>query len=115
LPRRSPRPKVGLCAMALSTQAQTIGPIWSTVPAGMDRLPWSKFHWLVIVAPGITWSANGLEITVAGSIADRLRDSGALGFSASPVGFVATLAVYLLGQHADRRVAETSCSSLSPR
>ncbi|HET6292959.1 MAG TPA: hypothetical protein VFG33_06280, partial [Kribbella sp.] len=50
------------------------GPIRSTVPARLDRLPWSRFHWRVVIALGITWVLDGIEITVAGTIADRLRD-----------------------------------------
>jgi MFS family permease len=71
-------------------------PIRSTVPARLDRLPWSGFHWRVIIALGITWVLDGVEITIAGSIADRLRDQGSLGFSSSQVGLGASL--YLLGE-----------------
>jgi MFS family permease len=71
-------------------------PIRSTVPARLDRLPWSSFHWRVILALGITWVLDGLEITIAGSIADRLRDAGTLHLSSSQVGFGASL--YLFGE-----------------
>ena len=36
------------------------------VPARLDRLPWSRWHWLVVVALGITWVLDGLEVTLAG-------------------------------------------------
>src|SRR5882672_10770816 len=39
------------------------------VPARLDRLPWSAFHRLVVVALGITWILDGLEVTLAGSVA----------------------------------------------
>src|SRR5690242_16793387 len=39
------------------------------IPARLDRLPWSKWHWIVIVALGITWILDGLEVTLVGSIA----------------------------------------------
>ena len=42
--------------------------IETDVPARLDRLPWSRFHTLVIVALGITWVLDGLEVTIAGSI-----------------------------------------------
>ncbi|GGZ92028.1 MFS transporter [Streptomyces echinoruber] len=71
-------------------------PIRSTVPQRMDRLPWSAFHWRVVIALGITWVLDGIEITVAGSIADRIRDTQTLGFSASQVGLTAS--IYLLGE-----------------
>ncbi|MEV7420268.1 MFS transporter [Streptomyces sp. NPDC089919] len=72
------------------------GSVHSTVPQRMDRLPWSRFHWRVVIALGITWVLDGIEITIAGSIADRLRDDQALGFSSSQVGLTAS--IYLLGE-----------------
>jgi MFS family permease len=74
----------------------TTAPIRSTVPARLDRLPWSPFHWRVVIALGITWVLDGVEITVAGSIADRLRDQATLGLSSSQVGLAASL--YLAGE-----------------
>lgn len=72
------------------------GPIRSSVPARLDRLPWTGFHWRVVIALGITWVLDGVEITIAGTIADRLRDQDSLGFSSSQVGLAASL--YLLGE-----------------
>jgi MFS family permease len=72
------------------------GPIRSTVPARLDRLPWSSFHWRVIIALGITWVLDGVEITIAGSIGDRLRDHGTLGLTSSQVGLAAS--IYLFGE-----------------
>lgn len=46
----------------------------SRVPARMDRLPWSQWHWLVISALGITWILDGLEVTMVGNIAAVLTD-----------------------------------------
>lgn len=56
----------------------------------MDRLPWGRFHWLVIVALGITWILDGLEVTLAGSLAGALRDSPTLRFSTADVGFASS-------------------------
>jgi MFS family permease len=69
--------------------------IETNVPARLDRLPWSSFHWLVVVALGITWILDGLEVTLAGSVAGALRESPALRFSASDVGFANS--AYLAG------------------
>jgi MFS family permease len=51
------------------------------IPARLDRLPWSRWHWLVIVALGITWILDGLEVTLVGSISGVLTDKGTLHFS----------------------------------
>jgi MFS family permease len=50
----------------------------SRIPARMDRLPWARWHWLVIMALGITWILDGLEVTIVGNIAGILAepDSG---------------------------------------
>ncbi|WP_241233524.1 MFS transporter [Altericroceibacterium xinjiangense] len=65
------------------------------MPARLDRLPWSRFHWLVVIALGITWILDGLEVTIAGSVAGALRESPVLRFSASDVGFANS--AYLVG------------------
>jgi MFS family permease len=81
---------------AISPGSAASGPIRSTVPARLDRLPWSSFHRRVIVALGVTWVLDGIEITVAGSIADRLRDARTLHLSSSQVGLGAS--GYLFGE-----------------
>jgi MFS family permease len=75
---------------------QPTQPFRSTVPARLDRLPWLRFHWRVVIALGITWVLDGVEITIAGSIADRLREEGTLNLSSSQVGLGASL--YLFGE-----------------
>ncbi|HEX5616892.1 MAG TPA: MFS transporter, partial [Solirubrobacteraceae bacterium] len=52
--------------------------IETRVPARLDRLPWSRFHWLVVIGLGTVWILDGLEVTIVGSIAARLteKDSG---------------------------------------
>ena len=67
----------------------------AAIPARLDRLPWSRFHWLVVVALGITWILDGLEVTLAGSVAGALRESPVLRFSAVDVGFANS--AYLFG------------------
>src|ERR1044071_2298591 len=65
------------------------------VPARLDRLPWTRFHTLVVVALGITWILDGLEVTIAGSIVGALQESPVLQFTPEQVGLVAS--AYLAG------------------
>src|SRR6202045_85883 len=53
--------------------------IESDVPARLDRLPWSRWHWLVVVALGITWVLDGLEVTLAGALGGILTRRETLG------------------------------------
>src|SRR5205814_5063961 len=57
--------------------------ITTDIPNRLDRLPWSRWHWLVIVALGITWILDGLEVTLVGSISGVLTDKGTLHLSTS--------------------------------
>src|SRR5690242_3459190 len=65
------------------------------IPARLDRLPWSRFHTLVVAALGITWILDGLEVTLAGSVAGALKASPVLRFSNVDVGLAAS--AYLVG------------------
>jgi MFS family permease len=67
----------------------------TSVPARLDRLPWSRFHSLVIAALGITWILDGLEVTLAGSVAAALQQSQRLHLTAQQVGL--TGSAYLAG------------------
>ncbi|MGH7114880.1 MAG: MFS transporter [Stellaceae bacterium] len=69
--------------------------IETDIPARLDRLPWTGFHSLVVAALGITWILDGLEVTLAGSIAGALQQSPVLHFSAAEVGAVGS--AYLAG------------------
>src|SRR5882757_9218131 len=70
--------------------------VFSTdIPARLDRLPWAPFHWLVVTALGITWILDGLEVTLAGSVAASLQDSPVLHLTTAEVGLAAS--IYLLG------------------
>ncbi len=62
----------------------------------MDRLPWSGFHWRVVVALGITWVLEGIEIGLASAIGDTLRHEETLGLSAEVIGISGGL--YLAGE-----------------
>jgi MFS family permease len=65
------------------------------VPARLDRLPWSRFHWLVIIALGIAWVLDGLEVTIVGSLSGALTESPVLHLTAEQVGLAAS--AYLVG------------------
>src|SRR5499433_3085801 len=71
------------------------GIIETDIPGRLDRLPWTRFHTLVVVALGITWVLDGLEVTVAGSIAGALQDSPVLRFTEAEIGLVGS--AYLIG------------------
>ncbi|MCW2977026.1 MAG: Sugar transporter [Actinomycetia bacterium] len=57
--------------------------ITTNIPARLDRLPWSRWHWIVVVALGVTWILDGLEVTLVGSIAGVLTQKNTLHFSTS--------------------------------
>ncbi|MBD5657435.1 MAG: MFS transporter, partial [Candidatus Eremiobacteraeota bacterium] len=67
----------------------------TNIPQRLDRLPWSRWHWTIVVGLGITWILDGLEVTVVGSLGSRLQDAQALSLSAEQVGLAAT--TYLVG------------------
>jgi MFS family permease len=85
-------------------------PIRTTdVPARLDRLPFSAFHRRVIVALGVTWILDGLEVTLAGTLAAALQESPVLRFTPTDIGLAngaylagAVLGALLFGQLADR-------------
>src|SRR5271166_1434237 len=80
----------------MSTAKSTSASVVSTlIPARLERLPWGRFHVLVIAALGITWILDGLEVTLAGSVAGALKMSPALHFSDPQVGFAGS--AYLTG------------------
>src|SRR5262250_792943 len=69
--------------------------IESYVPARLDRLPWSRWHWLIVVSLGATWILDGLEVTLAGALGGILTRHETLGLSDAQVGASATC--YLAG------------------
>ena len=48
----------------------------TNVPARLDRLPWSKFHWRIVIGLGTVWVLDGLEVTIVGALAPRLTEPG---------------------------------------
>jgi MFS family permease len=88
------------------TDATTIS---STVPARLDALPWSRWHWRVVVALGVTWLLDGLEVTVVGSLGAALQRPETLALTAADVGWAgsayiagAVLGALYFGRLADR-------------
>lgn len=71
------------------------GVLATDIPARLDRLRWSRFHTLVVVALGVTWILDGLEVTLAGSVSGALKDSPVLRFTNTEIGMAG--AAYLAG------------------
>src|SRR5437868_13706454 len=69
--------------------------IETSIPSRLDSLSWSGFHTRVVLALGITWILDGLEVTLAGSLSGALKESPALRFSNFDVGF--SNSAYLAG------------------
>jgi MFS family permease len=64
--------------------------ISTDIPARLDRLPWSAWHWRVVIALGVSWLLDGLEVTVVGSIGPALQRPETLGLSATQIGWAAS-------------------------
>src|SRR5688572_17350072 len=94
------------------TSMDTIGDrtIRTNVPARLDRLPWSRFHWRVVVGLGTVWILDGLEVTIVGAVAPRLTEPGSgIDLTAGDNGTAAALYVagawlgaLIFGQLTDR-------------
>jgi MFS family permease len=70
--------------------------IETDVPARLDRLPWSRFHWMIVIGLGTVWILDGLEVTIVGSIGERLTENGSgITLDASQIGTAA--AFYVAG------------------
>jgi MFS family permease len=80
----------------MATTSTSPGTIRSLIPARIDRLPWSRFHTRLVIALGVAWVLDGLEITIAANVGPDLTDKTALGLSASSVADIATW--YLIGE-----------------
>jgi MFS family permease len=74
-------------------EARTV--VESDVPARLDALPWARFHTLVVIALGITWVLDGLEVTLAGAVSGALKASPVLRLTDAQVGLSAS--AYLAG------------------
>ncbi|HEY7206629.1 MAG TPA: MFS transporter [Gaiellaceae bacterium] len=80
-------------ATATTSRRQTIE---TNIPGRLDRLPWARFHWLVVLGLGTVWILDGLEVTIVGSIASRLTEKGSgISLGAGQIGTAA--AIYVVG------------------
>jgi MFS family permease len=77
------------------TGARSGAIVETSIPARLDALPFGRFHLLVIVALGITWILDGLEVTLAGALAGELKEPAALGLSNAQIGLAGSC--YLCG------------------
>jgi MFS family permease len=75
---------------------QSLRTIRTRIPARLDRLPWSRFHWRVVAGLGTVWILDGLEVTIVGSIGARLTEHGS-GLSLTPSSIGTAAAVYVAG------------------
>jgi MFS family permease len=72
------------------------GRITTDIPARLDRLPWARWHWLVVIGLGTVWILDGLEVTIVGSMSDALKPAGpGLGMNNFDIGVAG--AVYVAG------------------
>src|SRR6476620_10681420 len=86
------------------------GQITTDIPARLDRLPWSRWHWMIVVGLGTVWILDGLEVTIVGSMSDALKPaSTGLGMSSSDIGLAgasyvagACLGALFFGQLTDK-------------
>ncbi len=65
--------------------------VHSDIPARLDRLPWSRWHWRVVIALGVAWILDGLEVTLVGSLGGVLERSDTLGLNAAQIGWTGSL------------------------
>ena len=54
------------------------GVVETNVPGRIDRLPWSRWHWLVVLSLGAVWILDGLEVTIVGAISSQLENTHTL-------------------------------------
>jgi MFS family permease len=83
--------------------------VYSLIPARLDALPWSRWHWRVVIALGVTWILDGLEVTIVGSLGGILQRPDTLALSAIEIGWAgssyvagAVIGALVFGRSADR-------------
>ncbi|MGH3374888.1 MAG: MFS transporter [Actinoallomurus sp.] len=82
----------------MSSSAGLWGPrrrnvVETDIPARIDRLPWSRWHWLVVASLGAVWILDGLEVTIVGAIAGQLELKDTLALSPSQIGLAGSIYV----------------------
>src|SRR5215204_6214829 len=76
--------------------AATLRTIETDIPARMDRLPWSKWHWMVVIGLGTVWILDGLAVTIVGAIGGRLTEDGS-GLELDPAQIGSAGSAYIVG------------------
>lgn len=80
----------------MAERVQT-GTVTSQIPARLDRLPWSRWHWLIVIGLGTVWILDGLEVTIVGNVGARIAEPGSgLDLKPEQVGGLAAT-MYVLG------------------
>jgi MFS family permease len=79
----------------MSESVQT-GTITTHVPARLDRLPWARFHWRVVIGLGGVWILDGLEVTMVGNVSSRLTEKDS-GIELDPAQIGVAAAIYIAG------------------
>jgi MFS family permease len=72
------------------SRSKSIPMLETAIPARLDRLPWSPWHWRVVIALGVSWLLDGLEVTVVGSLGPALQRPDTLGLTAAEIGWAAS-------------------------
>src|SRR2546423_7851599 len=80
----------------MTSVSQTTPTFKPLVPARLDRLPWTRFHWRVILGLGAAWILDGLEIQIVATVGTILQDKQTLHLTAADVGLLGS--IYLLGE-----------------
>src|SRR3954462_10620219 len=80
----------------MSTAAAGPGLVRTKVPARLDRLPWSRFHWRIVFGLGTVWILDGLEVTIVGSVASRMTEKGS-GIDVTSADIGTAAAIYVAG------------------
>ena len=86
---------LGMSELSPTTMDPPGGIVETDLSSRLDRLPWGPFHTLVVTALGITWILDGLEVTLAGSVAGALKESPVLQFTNTEIGLASS--AYLAG------------------
>jgi MFS family permease len=80
----------------MAHEAATLKTIETAIPARMDRLPWSRWHWMVVCGLGTVWVLDGLAVTIVGAIGGRLTEKGS-GLELDPAQVGAAGSAYIVG------------------
>ncbi len=80
----------------MSTETESIGTIETRIPSRLDRLPWSRFHWRVVIGLGAVWILDGLEVTIIGFLAPTLVSKGS-GIELTDTNIAMAASIYVAG------------------